>query len=79
MLSGILLGGLVAGALGWYFDTPQLHVVIDKFWAYADVNYRSTAALGNFTTYPLFNKWARSISARSRAASGCSRRNRSRA
>src|SRR6202041_2174241 len=37
---GVLLGGLVAGALGWYFDTPQLHVVIDKFWAYADVNYR---------------------------------------
>src|SRR6202453_4014601 len=37
---GVLLGGLVAGALGWYFDMAQLHVVIDKFWAYADVNYR---------------------------------------
>ena len=49
---------LVAGALGWYFDTPQLHVVIDKFWAYADVNYRLDGRkLGDFTTYPIFNKY----------------------
>ena len=55
---GVLLGGLVAGALGWYFDTPQLHVVIDKFWAYADVNYRLDGRkLGDFTTYPIFNKY----------------------
>jgi len=55
---GILLGGLVAGALGWYFDTPQLHVVINKFWAYADVNYRLDGRkLGDFTTYPIFNKY----------------------
>src|SRR3984885_14544926 len=55
---GVLLGGLVAGALGWYFDTPQLHVVIDKFWAYADVNYRVDGRkLGDFTTYPIFNKY----------------------
>ena len=55
---GVLLGGLVGGALGWYFDTPQLHVVIDKFWAYADVNYRLDGRkLGDFTTYPIFNKY----------------------
>src|SRR6202453_695312 len=55
---GVLLGGLVAGALGWYFDTPQLHVVIDKFWAYADVNYRLDGRkLGDFTTYAIFNKY----------------------
>ena len=55
---GVLLGGLVAGALGWYFDTPQVHVVIDKFWAYADVNYRLDGRrLGDFTTYPIFNKY----------------------
>ena len=55
---GVLLGGVVAGALGWYFDTPQLHVVIDKFWAYADVNYRLDGRkLGDFTTYPIFNKY----------------------
>src|SRR5574337_128232 len=55
---GILLGGLVAGALGWYFDTPQLKVVIDKFWAYASVNYRVDARkLGDFTTYPIFSKY----------------------
>ena len=55
---GILLGGLVAGALGWYFDTAQLNVVVAKFWAYADVNYRLTGrALGDFNVYPLFNKY----------------------
>ncbi len=55
---GLLLGGLVAGALGWYFDAAQLQVVIAKFWAYADVNYRLDGrALGDFTTYPIFNKY----------------------
>ena len=55
---GVLLGGLVAGALGWYFDAAQLKVVIAKFWAYADVNYRLDGRqLGDFTTYPIFNKY----------------------
>ena len=55
---GAGLGALVAGALGWYFDSAQLHVVIAKFWAYADVNYRQSGRqLGDFTTYPIFNKY----------------------
>ncbi len=55
---GVALGGLVAGALGWYFDSAQLQVVIAKFWAYADVNYRLDGRnLGDFTTYPIFNKY----------------------
>ena len=55
---GLLLGGFVAGALGWYFDAAQLEVVIAKFWAYADVNYRLDGRrLGDFTTYPIFNKY----------------------
>ncbi len=55
---GAGLGALVAGALGWYFDAAQLQVVIAKFWAYADVNYRQSGrALGDFTTYPIFNKY----------------------
>ena len=54
----LLLGGFVAGALGWYFDAAQLQVVIAKFWAYADVNYRLDGRrLGDFTTYPIFNKY----------------------
>ena len=55
---GAVLGGFVAGALGWYFDTAQLNVVIAKFWAYADINYRLDGRkLGDFTTYPIFNKY----------------------
>ena len=55
---GVLLGGFVAGALGWYFDAAQVAVVWNKFWAYADANYRNTGrALGDFVTYPIFNKY----------------------
>ncbi len=55
---GLALGGVVGGALGWYFDSPQLQVVIAKFWAYADVDYRQSGrALADFTTYPIFNKY----------------------
>ena len=55
---GLILGGVVAGALGWYFNSAQLQVVIAKFWAYADVDYRLDGrALGDFTTYPIFNKY----------------------
>ncbi len=55
---GLALGGVVAGALGWYFDSAQLQVVIAKFLAYADVDYRQSGrALGDFTTYPIFNKY----------------------
>ena len=55
---GAVLGGFVAGALGWYFDPPQINVVATKFWAYADVNYRTSGrSLGDFITYPMFNKY----------------------
>jgi cyclic beta-1,2-glucan synthetase len=55
---GAGLGGIVAGALGWYFDAAQLQVVVAKFWAYADVDYHLGGhPLNDFTTYPLFNKY----------------------
>lgn len=55
---GVGLGGFVAGALGWYFDAPQIGVVVNKFWAYADADYRLAGrALGDFVTYPIFNKY----------------------
>ena len=48
----------MAGALGWYFDVPQIGVVVNKFWAYADVDYRLSARpLADFVTYPFFNKY----------------------
>ena len=55
---GAALGGIVAGAIGWYFDVAQVAVVVTKFWAYADVDYRvSGRRLGDFITYPIFNKY----------------------
>ena len=55
---GVLLGGVVAGAFGWYFDLPQIHVVVAKFWAYASIDNRLDGRpIGDFVTYPIFNKY----------------------
>jgi cyclic beta-1,2-glucan synthetase len=55
---GAVLGGFVAGALGWYFDPLQINVVTTKFWAYADVNFRASGrVVADFITYPMFNKY----------------------
>ncbi len=51
---GLLLGGLVGGSLGWYFDAPQLVVVATKFWSYVSLTGHPD---GTFAVYPLFNKW----------------------
>ncbi len=55
---GAVLGGLVGGALGWYFDAAQIDVVTAKFWAYADLSYPAAGRpAGDLTIYPWFNKW----------------------
>ncbi len=55
---GTLLGGLVGGALGWYFDAAQIDVVVSKFFAYTDLDYAGVGrAINPFGTYPLFNKY----------------------
>ncbi len=51
---GVLLGGVVGGALGWYFDAAQVAVVTAKFWSYVTLDGHPA---GNFTVTPLFNKW----------------------
>ncbi len=57
-LIGVVLGGLVGGALGWYFDTRQLGVVIAKFWAYADTDYADSGrAITTYGVNALFSKW----------------------
>jgi cyclic beta-1,2-glucan synthetase len=55
---GAALGGLVAGALGWYLDAEQIAVVSRKFWDYTDLNYVSSGrTISNYTINALFNKW----------------------
>ncbi|RYB02694.1 glycosyl transferase family 36 [Lichenibacterium ramalinae] len=55
---GAMLGGVVAGAIAWYFDAAQVEVVATKFWAYADLGYaRSGRPVQPFPIYPLFNKF----------------------
>jgi cyclic beta-1,2-glucan synthetase len=55
---GAVLGGLVAGALGWYLDAEQIAVVSRKFWDYTDLNYVPAGrSISNYTINALFNKW----------------------
>ncbi len=51
---GLLLGGAVGGALGWYFDAAQIGVVATKFWSYVALSGHPD---GTYAVYPLFNKW----------------------
>lgn len=55
---GFVLGGFVGGALGWYFDHPQIAVVAAKFRAYADLSYAvSGRPTEHYVIYALFSKW----------------------
>ena len=55
---GAVLGGAVAGAIGWYFEADQIGVVATKFWSYADLDFaRSGRKVEPFAIYPLFNKY----------------------
>ena len=51
---GLVLGGLVGGALGWYFDAAQIVVVATKFWSYVALGGHPPSP---YLVYPLFNKW----------------------
>ena len=55
---GLVLGGFVAGAIGWYFEAEQITVVATKFWSYADLGYAASGhPVTGFSIYPLFNKY----------------------
>ncbi len=57
-LFGALLGGLVGGALGWYFDTLQLETVQSKFYAYTAIFYPQWGRpITEYGVTPLFQKW----------------------
>ena len=50
---GALLGGFTGGAIAWYLDAPQLHVIAAKLAAYATVH----APAPDYIVYPLFSKF----------------------
>ena len=53
-----LLGGLVGGALCWYFDSAQLREVAAKLARYGTFNFAAAGgAPSKFVIYPLFSKW----------------------
>ena len=57
-LFGTLLGGLVGGALGWYFDTLQLDTVQAKFYVYTAIFYPHWGRpIADYGITPLFQRW----------------------
>ena len=57
-LFSMVLGAIVGGAAGWYFDAGQLAVIRDKFFAYTAIDYQAAGrALQPMVIYPLFSKW----------------------
>ena len=55
---GALLGGVVGGALGWYFDSLQVETVQDKFYAYTAIFYPHWGKpITEYGVTPLFQKW----------------------
>ena len=54
----VLLGGLLGGAIGWYFDQGQLNVVIAHFREHVAVNYLAAGRPENhYVITPFFSKW----------------------
>ncbi len=54
----MLIGGIIGGALGWYFDQRQIAVVADKLRAYADLSFAASGRpVSSYVIYPLFSKW----------------------
>ena len=57
-LLGAFLGGIVGGAIGWYFDAGQITKVTQKFFEYVTVsNVAAGKAANPYFIYPLFSKW----------------------
>lgn len=55
---GALLGGIVGGAIAWYFDAAQLETVNAKFYKYTATYYPHWGrAIENYNIWPLFSKW----------------------
>jgi cyclic beta-1,2-glucan synthetase len=55
---GTILGGVVGGAVAWYFDAPQLAAVGAKFETYATFSFAAAGQpVPQYVVYPLFSKW----------------------
>ena len=54
----VLLGGIVGGAIGWYFDLGQLAVLRAHFTDHVLVNYSAAGRADNpYIITPFFSKW----------------------
>jgi len=55
---GVLLGGVLGGAIGWYFDQGQLEVVLAHFREHVAINNLAAGrADTHYVITPFFSKW----------------------
>ena len=55
---GVLLGGILGGAISWYFDQGQLDVVLGHFREHVALNYVAAGrADHHYVITPFFSKW----------------------
>ncbi|HEX4975908.1 MAG TPA: hypothetical protein VFV48_08500, partial [Pseudomonadales bacterium] len=55
---GAVMGGLVGGAIAWYFDAAQMTMVMQRLDAYATLNFQASGkAATQYVIYPLFSRW----------------------
>ncbi|MBB4198398.1 hypothetical protein CCR94_22405 [Rhodoblastus sphagnicola] len=55
---GVLLGGILGGAISWYFDQSQLDVVLAHFREHVAVNYLAAGRPeSHYVITPFFSKW----------------------
>lgn len=55
---GVLLGGILGGAISWYFDRGQLDVVLGHFREHVALNYVAAGVADHrYVITPFFSKW----------------------
>jgi cyclic beta-1,2-glucan synthetase len=55
---GAGLGGIIGGAIAWYFDAAQIAIIAQRLEAYATLNFPAVGkAQADYIIYPLFSRW----------------------
>lgn len=52
------IGGVIGGAIAWYFDAAQIAIITRRIDAYATLNFPAAGmAEAKYIIYPLFSRW----------------------
>ena len=55
---GAGLGGVIGGAVAWYFDAAQISIIAQRLGAYATLSFPAAGkSAADYIIYPLFSRW----------------------